>query len=332
MCRAGKDKTRRYCPATNDAERKRERNARRRLRYMREKVSEKTEKALSEGMSEAEVAKTIGFKSESKAYQKHVAYAQDVILQLRRTGKETHKLHKGYTQTGDTVWTIDRAKVHAEIIREQMAKWEAAGIPCDGEAIFSGGLGGAGKSTVLKKHAGIDMSKYAVLNPDDIKEVLAEKGLIPELDGLSPMEASPLVHEEASYITDQLAKLVMGRNMNVIHDLTMAKYDSVKRKIDNLRGAGYTKVDAVFVDISPKTSDERGDERHRRGHNAYLRGQGHGGRLLPRDLTAAQVPTDPKYKSLNTENYLALKKEGAFDSTVAYDNDVSGRDPIKIDL
>lgn len=332
MCRAGKDNTRRYCPATNDAERVRERNARRRLRYMRDTLSSKKEQALSEGLSQEEIAKQIGFKQASKAYQKHVAYAQEIISKLRRTGKETHLLHAGKTKGGELVWSQERATIHAEIIREQIAKWEADNVPCNGEAIFSGGLGGAGKSTVLKKYAGIDMSQYATLNPDDIKEVLAEKGLIPELDGLSPMEASPLVHEEASYITAQLAQVVMGRKMNVIFDLTMASYRSTKKKIDNLRDLEYDKIDAVFVDISTHTSDERGDKRHLRGHNSYLRGEGNGGRLLPRDLTAAQTPVDPKYRSLNTENYLKLKAEGAFDSTVAYDNDVSGRDPILLDL
>ena len=39
---------------------------------------------------------------------------------------------------------------------------------------MAGGLGGAGKSTVLEKYAGIDRSKYLTINPDDIKEEMAE--------------------------------------------------------------------------------------------------------------------------------------------------------------
>lgn len=327
MCRAGKDKTRRYCPATTDAEKVRERNARRRLSYMKRTMRAKVEQINTDS---EDAPKAVGFKPESKVYLNHCAYAQEVISKLRATGKETHLQHAHPTSGGELVWDEDRAKIHKEIIREQLEKWKD--VPCEAEAVFSGGLGGAGKSTVLKKHAGIDPSQYATLNPDDIKEVLAAKGLIPELDGLSPMEASPLVHEEASYITSQLAKVVMARRMNVIYDLTMAGYSSTKKKIDNLRNSGYKKIDAVFVDIAPETSDRRGDARHLRGHNSYLQGKGFGGRLLPRDLTAGQVPTDPTYRSLNTENFIRLKNEGAFDSASAYDNDVDGRPPITIEL
>ena len=38
-----------------------------------------------------------------------------------------------------------------------------------------------------------------MINPDDIKEELAQRGMVPEIDGLSPMEATDLVHEESSY-------------------------------------------------------------------------------------------------------------------------------------
>lgn len=191
-------------------------------------------------------------------------------------------------------------------------------------------MGGAGKSTVLKKYANIDLSKYATLNPDDIKEVLAAKGLIPEISGLTPMEASPLVHEEASYITGQLAKVLMARKKNIIYDLTMASYSSTKKKIEILQHLGYEKIDAVFVDISSETSDKRAAVRHLNGHNRFLTGVGMGGRLLPRGLTAAQVPEDDDYKSSNAEAFLRLKSEGVFNHTEAYDNDVDGRPPIKL--
>jgi hypothetical protein len=45
-----------------------------------------------------------------------------------------------------------------------------------------GGLGGAYKSTVLEKHAGIERSQYLTINPADIKEAMAERGLIPEVE------------------------------------------------------------------------------------------------------------------------------------------------------
>jgi hypothetical protein len=170
-----------------------------------------------------------------------------------------------------------------------------------------------------------------VLNPDDIKEILAEKGLVPQIDGLTPMEASPLVHEEASWICSQLARIVISRKKNVIYDLTMASYNSTKKKIDVLANSGYKKIDAIFVDISPTTSDSRAASRHLNGHNRYLKGEGYGGRILPRGLTAAQVPNDNRYRSLNAEIFSQLKEEGVFSSAKAFDNDVDGRAPIELE-
>ncbi len=88
---------------------------------------------------------------------------------------------------------------------------EAATCLVSGRAIIAGGLSGAGKSTVLDHYAGIDRSQYLTINPDDIKEKMADRGLIPQVDGLSPMEASDLVHEESSYIARRLALSGSGR-------------------------------------------------------------------------------------------------------------------------
>lgn len=334
MCRAGKDKTRRYCPATTNEDKIKERNARRRLTYMADATKERHAafEQDKDNLDEKTLAKReakLAYKKDSAAYQKHLAYASSVIDKLRATGKETHLLHAKTTSGGELVWDADRAKIHREIIQEQLAAWED--VPCDAEALFSGGLGGAGKSTVLKKHANIDLTQYATLNPDDIKEVLAAKGLIPQLDGLTPMEASPLVHEEASYITGQLARVLIARRKNIIYDLTMASYGSTKKKIDNLRNSGYKKIDAIFVDISTETSDSRANARHLSGHNRFLKGEGYGGRILPKGLSAAQIPEDDSYRSLNAENFLKLKAEGVFTSADAFDNNVDGRAPIKLD-
>lgn len=335
MCRAGKDKTRRYCPATTSEERVSERNARRRLTYMGDATKariaafEKDKDTLDEKTLAKREAK-LTYKKDSAIYQKHIAYAGEVINKLRSTGKETHLLHAKTTSGGELMWDTDRAKIHREIIQEQLAAWE--NVPCDAEALFSGGLGGAGKGSCLKSPMlQINQKNYATLNPDDIKEVMAAKGLIPQLDGLTPMEASPLVHEEASYITGQLAKVLIARRKNIIYDLTMASYDSTKKKIDNLRNSGYKKIDAVFVDISTETSDSRAEERHMRGHNRYLRGEGQGGRILPKGISAAQVPEDESYRSLNAENFLKLKADGVFTSARAFDNNVDGRPPIELD-
>ena len=50
MCRAGKDKTRRYCPATTSEEKIKERNARRRLSYHKSTLGKLIEKATADGI------------------------------------------------------------------------------------------------------------------------------------------------------------------------------------------------------------------------------------------------------------------------------------------
>ena len=74
----------------------------------------------------------------------------------------------------------------------------------------------------LQQHAGIDWSQYLMINPDDIKEEMARRGMIPEIDGLSPMEASELVHEESSYLASQLAIRAQADGKNLIWDITMS--------------------------------------------------------------------------------------------------------------
>ena len=75
--------------------------------------------------------------------------------------------------------------------------------------------------------------------------------MIPELDNLSPMEASDLVHEESSYIARHLALRAMADGKNIIWDITMSSRESTEERIQNLRAAAYSQVDGVFVDISP---------------------------------------------------------------------------------
>ena len=90
-------------------------------------------------------------------------------------------------------------------------------------AIIAGGLGGAGKdNSISQGTANIDLSKYLMINPDNIKEEMARAGMIPEVDSLSPMEASDLVHEESSTIAKRMARRAYAEGKNLIWDITMS--------------------------------------------------------------------------------------------------------------
>ena len=203
----------------------------------------------------------------------------------------------------------------------------AQGVPCDQRAIIAGGLGGAGKTTVLTEHANIDLSNYLVVNPDDIKEQMARRGMIPQIGCLSPMEASDLAHEESSYIAKRLAMRAMAEGKNLIWDITMSSEDSTKERINNLRSSGYDHIEGLFVDIPIETSVRRIDARHREGQDEYRAGLGLGGRFVPEEVVRSQK--DSEWGSQNRRTFERVK--GSLDVWSIYDNSLDGRSPIRVE-
>jgi predicted ABC-type ATPase len=222
-------------------------------------------------------------------------------------------------------WTVDRAKQHRAILDEVWS--QAAEVPCERRAIMAGGLGGAGKTTVLGEHTMGDQAKYLTIDPDKFKEKLAQRGLVPEIPDLSPMEASSLAHEESSYLARQLALRATTAGKNIIWDITMSSSSSAGRRIDEMRGAGYNGIEGVFVDIPVETSVARTEARHRRGCDLYLAGQGLGGRIVPAEVIRAQ--RDSEFGSLNRRVFESLKD--SFNKWTVYDNSADDRPAILIE-
>jgi hypothetical protein len=219
------------------------------------------------------------------------------------------------------IWSVDRQAAHSKIIDDMYQ--QAEGVPNNHEAIIAGGLCGAGKTTVLDDYAGIDRSQYLTISPDDIKEALARSVLVPEIDGLSPMEASDLVHIESSYIARQLAARAQTDGKNLIWDIQLSSRKSADERIDNLRTAGYERIDAVFVDIPVDVSLQRTDARHREGEEKYRAGIGLGGRYVPPEAITSQA--DDEWGSKNRKAFEELKPR--FDQWSRYDNSVDGGRP-----
>ncbi|HEY1643339.1 MAG TPA: zeta toxin family protein [Streptosporangiaceae bacterium] len=249
----------------------------------------------------------------------------DVRTRVEKAQVDGLATNQQYTVDGKgQIWTVERATLHDAIINTLLA--ESSGVPCDHLAVIAGGLGGAGKSTVLDKHAGFDESQYLKINPDKIKEELAHRGAVPQIEGLTPMEASGLVHEEASYIAKQLAMRAQADGRNIIWDITMSKRESAEQRIDELRANGYHRIEGVFVDIPIDVSIERAESRHRQDHEKYRAGEGLGGRLVPEEVTRAQA--DDTWGSQNRRAFEEVKQR--FDSWVVYDNSVNHRDPLLV--
>jgi predicted ABC-type ATPase len=252
-------------------------------------------------------------------WHEHVAEVRSGLAEAAADGRATYLQHT--TDPDRQEWSRERNRIQGVIVADLYAR--ACDVPCEGHAIIAGGLGGAGKSTVLGSHAGIDRSRYLTINPDDIKEEMGRRGLIPHVEGLSPMEASELVHEESSFIAKRLALRATADQKNVIWDITMSRQDSTEDRIDNLHAAGYS-VTGIFVDIPVETSVRRAEFRHRSGHEEYRAGIGLGGRYVPPEVIRAQADDD--WGSKNRKTFEAVRQR--FDQWSCYDNSVDGRPPV----
>ena len=139
-------------------------------------------------------------------HAEHVSEVRALLDKARADGLATDRQHT--MDPDNEQWRYDRVRRQDAIIADLYTG--ASDVPCERRAILAGGLPGAGKTTVLEQHAGIDRSHFLTINPDDIKEEMAKRDMIPEVAGLTPMEASDLVHEESSYIAKQLALRASG--------------------------------------------------------------------------------------------------------------------------
>jgi predicted ABC-type ATPase len=231
----------------------------------------------------------------------HIA---DVFARLDKADDEGFSSNELYTiDPKGEIWSSDRTLLHQSLLDKIYS--HAADVPCDHEAIIAGGLSGAGKTTVLANHPDIDRSKYLTINPDNLKEEMARCGMIPEVEGLSPMEASELVHEESSYLARQLAIRAQADGKNLIWDITMSDQTKTEQRITDLREAGYTKVDALFVQIPIETSLRRTESRYWEDQDKWFSGEGVGGRLIPPEVILRQA--DKEWGSGNRKTLEAIK-------------------------
>jgi len=258
-----------------------------------------------------------------KEWVEHVVEVRDKLEKAHSDGLATDHVYT--TDPDREQWTAERNRIHGEVVRYLYER--AAEVPCQHRAIIAGGLGGAGKTTVLTEQADINTAEYLTINPDSIKEELARRALIPKIEGLSPMEAADLVHEEASAIAKQLARLAQRDGRNVIWDITMSSSESTQQRIDSLRLAGYREIDGIFVDIPVETSVRRSQSRHREGHEKYRLGDGLGGRYVPPEVIRKQA--NPDWGSRNRRTFESIKNE--FKNWSLYDNSRDGRSAVLAD-
>ena len=246
----------------------------------------------------------------------HVADVEARLDAARAAGLDTRS--QNTIDQEHEFWSQDREAAHDVLLAELYER--ASSVPCDHKAVIVGGLPGAGKTSVLLQLASIELSDYLVINPDGIKVEMARHGLVPEVAGLTPMEATALAHEESSHLAKRLARMAQADGRNVIWDVTMSRADSTERRITDLRGGGYTHIDGVFVDAPVDVAIKRADARHREGHDAYRAGEGLGGRFSSPDMIRAQA--DDRWGSVNRANFERVRE--SFDAWARYENPADG--------
>lgn len=279
---------------------------------------------------ELEDATASGKKLSEKSIKRRMDFVNKQTKILAEAGLETQGLYSHMTAHG-RIWEPGRVEAHEEIVNEILEGYKD--VPSEGKAVVAGGVGGSGKGYVLSSSGLAPKGEYATVNPDDIKEIMAEKGLIPEVHGFSPMESSTLVHEEASHISKILAGRLMREKKNIVLDITMASEGSTARKVTDLTRAGYS-VQPVFVDVPLETSVNRAQSRYEEGMSEYVRKMGKtvGGRPLDARHILGQKSRGGRANSVNAEALVKLASEGAFGKNVPYVfNNATGGEPRQMD-
>ena len=200
-------------------------------------------------------------------------------------------------------YSSERKALHNRLLREVLDKYKD--VPCEAKVFMSGGISGAGKTTILSK-MGIDFQNYATVSSDDFKELLAREGAIPHVEGLTPMEASSLVHEESSHLADRLLLNLANQRKNLIYDFTMKSESTTMTRIGMLNNFGYQNEDIriVFVDVPLSVSKSRAKTRYMVGLNNFDLG----GRWVPSFVADKQKAKTNKFNTANAETLVTMGK------------------------
>ena len=202
----------------------------------------------SPGFADAGVADRVRPFTDAE-HAEHVADVRHRLAEARKAGLATEFRHT--IDPAREFWSADREAVHDQMLEDLC--FPRCDVPCDGKAVVAGGLPGAGKTTVLGEHAGLDLSQYLVINPDGIKEVMARRGSHPTGPGDVSDGSCVLVHEESSHIAKRLARMAQADGRNVIWDVTMSKADSAEKRIRSLREAATHRWMVCLFTFQPRS-------------------------------------------------------------------------------
>ena len=245
----------------------------------------------------------------------------------------TKGLHNSRGDNKDE-WSLEREALHDQFVAEVIERLEAAGVPKDRVALFTGGLPGSGKSYSLKKGQRADRLKsvvwelgdpnppkvpegftlYVAVNSDYVKEFMAERGFNTGIEGLKPMEEASFMHSESSFVGERLEAELAQLGYNIAFDGTMGDERVVRAKLAMIDEQGYAKPKAVFANITLAESAASAATRYRKKANTPL-----GGRFVPSSV-AKDNSSRMGNLSMNADTMNFLISEGLFDEAIIIDN------------
>lgn len=234
------------------------------------------------------------------------------FLRLLTNNKNFPSTHKQFTKTikGKVQYIPERRELHEKIITTITERYNH--IPNENRAILMGGMPGSGKTTTLKRFIR-NTDNYATINPDDVKELMVEYDMMPDIPGTLPLERDQSVIYEAQKITDEIYENLSKEGKNLIIDKTMLNVNTSTSNVNDLKNKGYQDIDVIFIDIEPDLSYERIISRHRKGIDKYLvNGEGLGQRAVSGSAIMASQPETGNYKSKNAETIAKMYDNGIF--------------------
>jgi len=175
-------------------------------------------------------------------------------IEGERRGIDTMGMYGEWEGNEFKGFTKDRVQWQAETLAAMEAEQAAANgqLPGTGsKAVVMLGLPGAGKSYLISNQLNehVDTREYLTINADDIKEKLIYDDTPPEIEGVTGMELSSMVHEESSTMRKAWERTAMTKGTNVIFDITGANGKKTEKLLSNLSDLGY-EIQLVHADVS----------------------------------------------------------------------------------
>jgi predicted ABC-type ATPase len=190
-------------------------------------------------------------------------------------------------------------------MHERLLSDAEASVPelgADRRAVVLAGPPGAGKTSTRERALGDAATGFLVIDADEfkkrlLKEAIADKSYeswikpaaVRELEAAGerfhPMELSSLVHTESSILADKQRARALRGGQNVVIDTVLSSDTKARQIMGELERAGYD-VQVVDVEVPREVSEERIQERWRKGNERAERGEGLGGRWVPSEFGA----------------------------------------------